>query len=137
MQNLLWLLLGCAAGGMARYALTAFVDSKRTDNFPWGTLYVNVSGALAIGVLAAVIASGNGWLSHIDFSLFLLTGFLGSYTTVSSFSLQTFALINEGETRQAVRNVVLSFFLCLSGAALGLILGTLIAGPAMQAAAGL
>jgi CrcB protein len=80
---------------------------------------VNTTGAFAIGVMAgaadseAFAASSFVWPAAV-------IGFLGSYTTVSSFSLQTLALAREGGWLRAAGNIVLSLVLCLSAAALGL-----------------
>jgi CrcB protein len=107
-------MLGAAAGGALRYFVSGFVGRRIGESFPWGTLVVNVSGALAIGVMAALV---RGPVS--DAWVFGVTGLLGAYTTVSSFSLQTLALAREGGTRHAFNNVALSVALCLAAAALG------------------
>lgn len=104
--------------GMARYWLSGFIGRWIGETFPWGTMVVNVSGAFAIGLIAAVGATQDDFASLGLWHL-LVIGFLGSYTTVSSFSLQTLALVREGEQWQAAGNVVLSLGLCLSAAALG------------------
>ena len=89
-----WLLvvLGGGLGGMARLAVTEWAANRWGSRFPWGTLAVNLSGALGIGALAAVVdwphSSGSGWL-------FLAAGVLGGFTTVSSFSLQTLTLLQQ------------------------------------------
>lgn len=94
------------------------------EHFPWGTLIVNTSGALAIGVLAAIsLADAGSGDSGLAWHLGIL-GFLGSYTTVSTFSLQTFALACDGAWSRAVANIALSLGLCLAAAGLGLWLGT-------------
>jgi fluoride exporter len=105
---------GAAAGGVLRYFVSGFVGRRIGEAFPWGTLVVNVTGAFAIGVMAALV---RGPIS--DAWLFGATGLLGAYTTVSSFSLQTLALAREGEARQAFNNVALSLALCLAAAGLG------------------
>ena len=120
----LWVALGSALGGMARFFVSGFVARRIGETFPWGTLVVNLSGAFAVGL---IVSSGDmsypampslGWA-------FLISGFLGSYTTVSSFSLQTLALAREGDWRRAGTNVVLSLALCLAVAAIGLVLGAI------------
>jgi fluoride exporter len=112
--QLAWVAVGAAAGGALRYFVSGFVGRRVGEAFPWGTLVVNVSGAFAIGVMAAIV---RGPVS--DTWLFGVTGLLGAYTTVSSFSLQTLALAREGGTRQAFNNVALSVALGLAAAALG------------------
>jgi fluoride exporter len=108
----LWVALGGAFGGMARFWLSGFVARRFGETFPWGTMVINVSGAFVIGVLAAS-AAGHGVLASVRPWQFAVTGFLGCYTTVSSFSLQTLALARDGETARAAGNVVLSLSLCL------------------------
>ncbi len=123
---LLGLLAGCALGGMARVAVAARIGTGRPGSLPWNTLTVNTSGAFALGLLAGWLdpgspASVNGlpWLA-------LGMGFLGSYTTVSSFSLQTVVLLREGHAPAALANVALSLGLCLGALLLGLQLGQLV-----------
>src|SRR5690554_1959712 len=97
--------LGGALGGMARLAVGAAVGRRLGTAFPWGTLAVNLSGALAIGLLAGGLglplagAEGHAWLLAV-------VGLLGGYTTVSSFSLQTLALWQEGRPAAATANVL-------------------------------
>lgn len=113
-------LVGGAIGGMARYWLSGFVSRRLGDRLPWGTMAVNVSGALAIGILAGALAGAGEGLAGLPW-LALGIGILGSYTTVSSFSLQTLVLLREGAAGRAALNVVLSASLCLSAAGLGLV----------------
>lgn len=123
MRDLFWLALGCAAGGMARHWLAGAVGRAAGGDFPWGTLAVNAGGALAIGVAVGLAAAGHPWFSDADVWRVAVIGFLGSYTTVSSFSLQTLALAQAGDRRRALGNVALSLGLCLPAAALGLLAG--------------
>ena len=127
-MDLLAVVLGSALGGMARFWLSGFVASRIGETFPWGTLAVNASGALAIGLVAAA-AAGAGYLGPHGWH-FAVFGFLGSYTTVSSFSLQTLLLARDGEWRRAAANVGLSLALCLSAVGLGLFVGGRLAGTA-------
>ncbi|HUF88060.1 MAG TPA: fluoride efflux transporter CrcB [Thermohalobaculum sp.] len=113
---LAWVALGSALGGAARFAVSGLVARAVGETFPWGTMTVNVTGSLALGALAA--AADAGALAPALWHLAAL-GFLGSYTTVSSFSLQTLALVRDGETGRAASNVALSLALCLAAAAAG------------------
>ena len=115
MSGTLWLLLGggAALGGVLRYLLSEAIGAR--GGFPLGTLVVNVSGAFGIGMLAGameIIGGGTVW------PVFLIA-VLGSYTTVSSFSLQTLMLARDGRLLMALGNVLLSFTLCLGAAVLG------------------
>lgn len=115
-----WVAAGSAFGGVARFFVSGVVARAFGETFPWGTMVVNVTGAFGIGVLAA-LARRQGVFSLPEAWPLAVTGFLGSYTTVSSFSLQTLALAREGGWLRATGNIVLSLVLCLSAAALGLV----------------
>ena len=118
-SGLICVVLGSALGGIARYFLSGVVARRVGETFPWGTLSVNVSGALLIGIFgalaldhASLFASSNPWL-------FAVTGFLGCYTTVSSFSLQTLALARDGENGRAIGYVAASVALSIAAVAAG------------------
>lgn len=117
--------LGAALGGPARFFVSGLIARRFGETFPWGTLVVNASGALLIGLIAAY-AQARGLSSQSSFSLFFITGILGGYTTVSSFSLQSLALAREGESLPALGNVVLSLLLCIAATASGLAIGALV-----------
>lgn len=121
MTELLLVALGGALGACARLWVGALVASRLGEAFPWGTLVVNATGAFAIGVVAATLPEGRAWLG-------LVVGALGSYTTVSSFSLQTIELAGRGAMAAAAGNVLLSLALCLGGARAGMAIGGLVAG---------
>ncbi|MCC5968494.1 MAG: fluoride efflux transporter CrcB [Pararhodobacter sp.] len=113
--------LGGAVGGMGRYAVSGFVARRWGETFPWGTLVVNITGACMIGVLAALILSpGDHAVVRPVLWLGFVIGVLGSYTTVSSFSLQTLTLLRNGETSRALANIVASVVLCLVAAGLAM-----------------
>lgn len=120
-MTLLWVMAGSALGAMARLWLVQGLQKKLAHDFPWGTLAVNVSGALAAGLLAGGLISQLTPDNHSGWAL-LVIGALGSYTTVSSFSLQTLALWQARQSGQACLNVLASALLCLGAAAIGLML---------------
>ena len=122
LDGMIWVALGSVLGGMARFWLSGFMARRVGETFPWGTMVVNVSGCLIIGVLAAS-AAGHGVLAAVRPWQFAVTGFLGCYTTVSSFSLQTLALARDGEMVRAAGNLLLSLFLCLAAVAAGFAAG--------------
>jgi CrcB protein len=122
MADLLWVMLGCFAGGTSRYFVSGFVARRIGETFPWGTLFINVSGAFIIGLFAAS-ANAHGWFADVSIWRLGVVGFLGSYTTVSSFGLQTLMLLRDGEVARALGNVAASLCLCLLLAALGLFVG--------------
>ncbi len=117
--GLISLVIGCVLGGAARYFVSGFVARRVGETFPWGTLFINVSGAFLIGTLGALAKDKASLFASPDPWLFAVTGFLGCYTTVSSFSLQTLSLARNGEVHRAAGYVVLSVSLCLGAVALG------------------
>jgi CrcB protein len=112
--------LGGALGGVARFWLSGLVARRLGEAFPWGTLAVNVTGSAALGMLAAVaLDPADHAVLRLPLWLMLAVGVLGSYTTVSSFALQTLSLARAGERWSALANVALSVSLCLGAASLG------------------
>jgi CrcB protein len=126
-NGLVWVALGSAFGGTARFFLSGLVGRHIGETFPWGTLAVNVTGAFAIGVIAAT-ASGDAAFHSSSPWQFAVVGFLGSYTTVSSFSLQTLALVRDGQFFRAGGNVLLSLAMCLTAVTLGFAAGAAASG---------
>ncbi len=119
----LWIAFGGAIGSMGRYGVSRAFTVWFGETFPWGTLAANVSGSFLIGLLAGLTADPNSrFLVPPDVRQFLLVGFCGGYTTFSSFSLQTLALMREGDMVEAGSNVVMSVVFCLVFVWLGLIL---------------
>ena len=115
---LLAVALGGAVGGAARVAVSSGVGRVLGEGFPWGTLVVNVTGAGLIGVAAALaLPDGVDSIEERGRWALLVVGVLGSYTTVSSFSLETLVLLQSGEPGRAAANVAASVGLCLGAAA--------------------
>jgi fluoride exporter len=117
--GLISVVLGSVLGGTARYFVSGVVARTVGETFPWGTLVINVSGAFLIGVFGALARDDASLLSASNPWLFAVTGFLGCYTTVSSFSLQTLSLARNGEGRRALGYVLLSVGLCLAAVSAG------------------
>jgi CrcB protein len=115
-----WIALGSALGGMARYGCSGLVAGRYGEQFPWGTLVVNVAGSFVIGFFAAS-AGHDGRLGDPTVDLFVTVGLCGGYTTFSSFSLQTLNLARDGEWAGVVANVVLSVVLCFIAVVLGMV----------------
>ena len=120
----LWVALGGALGSVARYACSVGAARWLGAGFPWGTLLVNATGSLAIGVLAALATGGRPVVSD-DARAFLMVGVLGGFTTFSSFSLETLDLARSGAIGAAGANAALSLVLCLAGVWLGFATATL------------
>lgn len=118
-MNYLWIGLGSALGGMARYGCSGLAARYLGATFPWGTLIVNVSGSLVIGFLAALAAADGRLLISPDARAFLMIGVCGGFTTFSAFSIETLNLAHDGDWLRAGANVVLSVLLCLLAVWLG------------------
>jgi CrcB protein len=115
----LWIALGSALGGMARYACAGAIGAWLGQGFPYGTLAINVLGSFVIGFFSALTGPGGRLAVSSDISLFVTVGLCGGYTTFSSFSLQTLALAQMGAWPRAGLNVVASVVLCLASVWLG------------------
>lgn len=112
--------LAGALGALARWGVDSVVE-RRAGGFPWGILLVNASGSLLIGVAVGVFETRfehETWLRAA-----VLVGFLGAYTTFSTFSLDTYRMLQLGLAGQAVANVVGSVLVALAAVWLGLRLG--------------
>ena len=114
-----WVALGSAIGGVARLWLSNLIAERWPGSLPWGTIFVNITGSFAIGVLAAMSAPGGRWQLDPRWASFLMSGICGGYTTFSAFSLQTLTLAQQQHHLQAVANILLSVVLCLAAAWLG------------------
>jgi fluoride exporter len=90
-----YLLIGIGGflGANARYLVAVWVAERLGSGFPYGTFIINVSGSFMLGFLAGAIAEGI--LAHPNWRLFFAIGFLGAYTTFSTFSFENFILIQE------------------------------------------
>jgi CrcB protein len=112
MQKLLWIAAGGAVGAVLRYVVAGLGQRLGNGSFPLGTMIANVTGCLLIGVLAALFA--DRLLVREVHRTAVMVGLLGGYTTFSTFGLETFALINDGQFLRAATNVVLSVVLGLA-----------------------
>lgn len=119
MSSVAWLafLTAAGAGAVARYLIDVSVRRRTAGAFPWGTLVVNVSGSLLLGLL-----TGFGLQHGLSTTggLVLGTGFCGAYTTFSTFSFETVKLLEEGAMGAALRNAVGNLAACALAAAAGL-----------------
>jgi len=117
LQNkVLWVALGGAAGSAARYLLAAGVQRLSASLFPFGTMAVNILGCLAIGFLMMRAESSTIAAHH---RLALTVGFLGGFTTFSTFSVETMQLIEQRSIWHATGNVVVTVVACLLACWLG------------------
>jgi len=118
-QIYLWIGVGSALGGMARFWCSGVTARLIGETFPWGTLLVNVLGSLIIGFIATMTAPDGRLLMGTVERQFIMIGLCGGFTTFSSFSLQTLNLLNDGEWLYAGLNIGASVILCLLAVWLG------------------
>ena len=111
MDRYLAVMIGAAAGGLARYVIGAAIMQRFGGRFPLGTLIVNVTGCFLIGVLMTIFSDRPA--VHSNWRLLLVTGVLGGYTTFSSFGWETYQAIRDGNLLGGMANIMLSVFLGL------------------------
>lgn len=109
--------IGGAAGALARWFLGGFVYAVLGTAFPWGTLLVNIVGCLGLGLIAAFTESA---VSGDLLGSALGIGFLGAFTTFSTFSLESLRLMQDGEPARAAAYVLASVGLGLTAVWVGL-----------------
>jgi CrcB protein len=119
LMTYLWIALGSALGGVARYGCSSLIATWFGETFPWGTLAVNVVGSFVIGFFATLTGPDGRWLVPPDARQFVMVGVCGGYTTFSSFSWQTLALIRQGDLVGAGWNTAGSLALCMAAVWLG------------------
>lgn len=121
MTKLLLVFVGGGLGAVSRFLLTTALAGK-LGNFPLGTLTANFFGSLIMGLVVGILASRAN-VGTEPIRLFVAVGFLGGFTTFSSFSAETLALIQNGQLFAASFNVIVSVVASLAACAVGLKLG--------------
>ena len=114
----LWIALGSAIGGVARFALTRFL-LPTSAYFPSSTVLINVLGSFVIGFFGTLTVSGGRYAVPENVRLFVMVGICGGFTTFSSFSLQTLDMLRSGHWGKALVNIGLSVVLCLAAVGMG------------------
>jgi CrcB protein len=110
MKYILLIALGGAGGAVSRYLLARWVHSLWEGHLPLGTLLVNLVGSFAIGVIFVLVERS---VLHPDWRGVLMVGFLGAFTTFSTFSLETIGLFEAGHTAHALSYMLASAVLCV------------------------
>jgi len=117
---------GGAVGVGARMFLSNWIANHFGQSFPWGTMIVNVVGCLIIGLFTGLTGPDGMVMTSPLVRQVVTIGFLGGFTTYSSFSLQTITLLAEGEVLYALANITFTLLLCLIGTWSGLAIANLI-----------
>ena len=116
--------LGGALGAMARYQVAASIQSRIPSAFPWGTFVVNVSGCFVMGVAAVILAERIGISDTWRFLVPI--GFIGAYTTFSTFELETYRAVTQGAALAGGLNILGSVVVGYLALWLGTVLGRVI-----------
>ena len=121
MMQVMAIAIGGASGALLRFWTSQGVHLLFGRSFPFGTLAVNVIGSFLMGILTVYLLERTQ-LSP-EWRAALLIGLLGAFTTFSTFSIETFNLLEQGEQLKALLNIVFSVGLCLLATGLGLLIG--------------
>lgn len=121
MIQIVYIALGGSVGAVMRFLVANGIYAWLGRGFPHGTLFVNVSGSFLMGVLTELMLQR--FTIAVEYRAAILVGFLGAYTTFSTFALETLYLFEEGNFHKAVLNVFLSAVLCLAAVWIGLVIG--------------
>jgi CrcB protein len=117
----IWIAIAGSAGAVSRYQFEGLISRHARGAFPWGTLVVNLSGCFLLGLLFTVLTER--FLPHPDLRVALTIGFLGAYTTFSTFAFETVRLAEDGARGIALLNVVVSVAGGVAAAWFGIVAG--------------
>lgn len=119
--QILVIMLGGGLGALMRFIVSSSVTEKLGSNFPYGTLTVNVLGSFIMGFLAMFLVERMGLDPLLRLGIFV--GFLGAFTTFSTFSMETLNLFEQGESLRALMNMFISVILSVLAVWLGVLAG--------------
>ena len=119
MMAYLYVALGSALGGVARYGVGLAVARLWGSGFPWATILINVLGSFVISFFGTLTLPGGPLPAENGLRIFVMVGICGGFTTFSSFSLQTLELARDGAWAAAFANIAFSLVLCLGAVAAG------------------
>jgi CrcB protein len=116
--NLTLIAFGGAIGALCRYWLGTAVHTMWPTKIPYGTLFINVSGSIVLGILYVLVSERQ--MLPMQWRPLAMVGFLGAFTTFSTFSVEVVNLIDNGHQFHAATYLLLSVVLAIGGAALGI-----------------
>jgi len=122
--NLVLVALGGALGAVSRYLMSTWVTNKLGSIFPWGTFAVNILGSFCLGLI--FILSLDKSMINPQLKMFISIGFLGAFTTFSTFSVETVNIIKGGDFSGAFLNIGASIIIGLGASFLGMTAGQLL-----------
>jgi fluoride exporter len=125
-MQLVYISIAGVLGTLSRYGLSTFTQRLTGAGFPFGTLLVNFLGSLAIGFIMQLGLSTD--VIPRTFRVAATVGFMGAFTTFSTFSYETVTYIHDGAWLLAALNILLNLVLCLGATLLGMFLGKITAG---------
>jgi len=115
-----WVSVGAVFGACARYMISRFAAKMLSPDFPYGTLFINISGSLLLGWF--MVWSTERALPDPRWRLLIAIGLCGSYTTFSSYAFESFTYFEQGHYLLFASNVLLNNVLCLAGVLAGAVL---------------
>ena len=120
-----WMIgLGGFIGSIARFWLGSYITYRMGARFPYGTFVINISGSFLIGLVVTLLAEGAHWSPNL---LYLIPiGFIGAYTTFSTFELEAFRSARDGDLLLALLNVILSVAVGFIAVWFGVVIGRMI-----------
>jgi len=118
--DIAWISIGAIAGANARFALGHLLADSFGTSFPTGTLCINVTGSLLIGIILTLLTER--YLVDPYWRLLLVVGFLGSYTTMSSYAWEALSLADQSNWMQSIGYVIGTNTLCLGACYGGILL---------------
>jgi len=117
--------IGGFLGAIARFWVGGFISAKIGTRFPYGTFFINCTGSFLIGFMITLLAERTHWSPNWRY--LIPVGFIGAYTTFSTFEYETFRVMQEGELSMALLNIFLSVLVGFVAVWLGVIAGRLTA----------
>jgi len=121
----LMIALGGCCGALARYLLANYVGNRLGTRFPYGTFVINITGSFAIGFFVTVLANRMALSRNLVYLIPI--GFIGAYTTFSTFEFETLRLVQDGQVASAFLNVVGSVVVGFAMVWLGVVAGKVFA----------